>query len=251
MERLADASELLDGPLDDPATLAGNLRDLARVNRWLGGASLSEPAIDAIAAHRPELTLLDVGTGGADIPVDLLERAERRGRHWSVVAIDSRAEVLAAALQARPGIATVPGLELHVGDGRSLPYPDRSFDVAHASLVLHHLGPEAAVQLLREMGRVGRLGVVVNDLERGRLGWVGAWLMGHLLTGSRFTRHDAPLSVARSYRAREMTGLMRAAGLMPVRIVRGAFRQRYAIAAVPASADDDLDAPPDPQGVGE
>ncbi len=31
------------------------------------------------------------------------------------------------------------GLELHVGDGRSLPFPDRSFDVAHCSLVLHHL----------------------------------------------------------------------------------------------------------------
>lgn len=251
MDRVTDGVELLDGSLDDTPALLGNLKDFRRINRWLGGASLSEPAIDAVAAHRRELTLLDVGTGGADIPVDLLERASRRGRHWSVVAIDNRAEVLAAAVEARPGIAVLPGLELHVGDGRSLPYPDRSFDVAHASLVLHHLDPEAAVQLLREMARVARLGVVVNDLERGRLGWIGAWLMGHLLTRSRFTRHDAPLSVARSYRAAEMTGLIRAADLVPVRIVRGAFRQRYAIAAVPASTHDDLDLPPDPQGVGE
>ena len=41
MERLTDAVELLDGPLDDPAVLAGNLRDLRRINRWLGGISLS------------------------------------------------------------------------------------------------------------------------------------------------------------------------------------------------------------------
>ena len=251
MDRVTDGVELLDGSLDDLPALLGNLRDFRRINRWLGGASLSEPAIDAVAAHRQELTVLDVGTGGADIPVDLLERAGRRGRHWSVVAIDSRAEVLAAAVQARPTIATVPGLELHVGDGRSLPYPDRSFDVAHASLVLHHLAPDAAIQLLGEMGRVARLGVVVNDLERGRLGWIGAWLMGHLLTDSRFTRHDAPLSVARSYRASEMTRLLRSAGLNPVRIVLGAFRQRYAIAAVPVSSSDDLSGPPDPQGVGE
>jgi SAM-dependent methyltransferase len=251
MDRVTDGVELLDGSLEDLPALLDNLRDFRRINRWLGGASLSEPAIDAVAAHRRELTLLDVGTGGADIPMDLIERAARRDRRWSVVAIDSRAEVLAAAVQARPAIVTVPGLELHVGDGRSLPYPDRAFDVAHASLVLHHVAPDAAEQLLREMARVARLGVVVNDLERGRLGWIGAWLIGHLLTGSRFTRHDAPLSVARSYRAAEMTGLMHAAGLNPVRIVRGAFGQRYAIAAVPASAHDDPNAPPDPQGVGE
>jgi ubiquinone/menaquinone biosynthesis C-methylase UbiE len=251
MDRVTDGVELLDGPLDDLSALASNLRDFRRINRWLGGASLSEPAIDALAAHRAELTLLDVGTGGADIPVALLERAARRSRRWSVVAIDSRPEVLATAVRMRPAVATTPGLELHVGDGRSLPYPDRSFDVAHASLVLHHLTPVEADGLLREMARVARLGVVVNDLERGRLGWLGAWLMGHLLTGSRFTRHDAPLSVARSYRASEMVELIEGADLRAVRVVRGVMGQRYAVAAVHAAIDDDLAAPPDPQGVGE
>jgi uncharacterized SAM-dependent methyltransferase len=100
VDRRTNALELLDGPLDDPPALAANLRDLRRVNRWLGGASLSEPAIDALAAHRAELTLLDVGTGGADIPVALLDRAGHRSRRLSIVAIDSRPEVLAAALRA-------------------------------------------------------------------------------------------------------------------------------------------------------
>ena len=40
MRRTPDVEELLDGPLDDPAALIGNLRDLRRVNRWLGGVSL-------------------------------------------------------------------------------------------------------------------------------------------------------------------------------------------------------------------
>jgi hypothetical protein len=106
------------------------------------------------------------------------------------------------------------------------------------------------------MRRVSRLGVVVNDLERSRIGWVGAWLIGHLLTGNRYTRHDAPLSVLRAYRAKEMSLMLRAAGLTPVRIVRGAFGQRYAIAAVPAAGpaagpDGAADGPPDPQGAGE
>jgi ubiquinone/menaquinone biosynthesis C-methylase UbiE len=250
MDRRTDAVELLDGPLDDPSALVGNLRDLRRVNRWLGGASLSGPAIDALAAHRDELTLLDVGTGGADIPLALLERARQRSKRLSVVAVDNRPEVLAAAVRARPVVGATPGLELHVGDGLALPYPDRSFDVAHASMVVHHLAHDDAIVLLREMARVARLGVVVNDLERGRLPWLGAWLGSHLLTGNRYTRNDAPLSVSRAYRAREMVAMIGAAGLTPVRLVRGAFGQRYAIAALP-SPDVDPDAPPDPIGAGE
>jgi ubiquinone/menaquinone biosynthesis C-methylase UbiE len=252
MERRTDAVELLDGPLDDPAALAGNLRDLRRINRWLGGIRLSADAIDALAAHREQLTVLDVGTGGADIPMALLARADERGRGLAVVGIDSRPEVLAAAVVARPAVAATPGLELHVGDGRSLPYADGSFDVVHTSMVLHHLPPDEAVLLLREMGRVGRLGVVVNDLERSRFGWIGAWLMGHLLTRNRYTRQDAPLSVLRSYRADEMKALMRTAGLTPVRTERRAFGQRYAIAAVPTPGDEpDRGTPPDPQGAGD
>ena len=106
--------------------------------------------------------------------------------------------------------------------------------------------------LLREMGRVARLGVVVNDLDRTRLGWIGAWLIGHLLTRNRYTRSDAPLSVLRSYRAVEAKALLLSAGLTPVRTIRGAFGQRYAIAAVRSPRDvRDGATPPDPRGAGE
>jgi ubiquinone/menaquinone biosynthesis C-methylase UbiE len=249
MERRTDVAELLDGPLDDPRALRGNLRDLRRINRWLGGASLSADAIDALAAHRAELTLLDVGTGGADIPLALLALAGDRSRRLSIVGIDSRPEVLAAAVHATPAAATTEGLELHVADGLSLPYPDRSFDVAHASFVVHHLEPDAAVDLLREMSRVARLGIVINDARRTRRGWLGAWLLGHLLTANRYTRHDAPLSVQRAYEADEMTAMLRSAGLIPVHTARGAFGQRYAIAAM-RKPDMPDDGPPDPQGAG-
>jgi ubiquinone/menaquinone biosynthesis C-methylase UbiE len=249
MERLKDVPELLDGPLDDPATLDGNLRDLRRINRHLGGVMLSAAAIESLSAHRGELTMLDVGTGGADIPAALIELATERRRRLHVVGLDNRPEILAAARRARPEKSGIDGLELQVGDGRKLGYADRSFDIAHASLVLHHLEPPAAIQLLREMGRVARLGVVVNDLDRNRLGWIGAWLIGHLLTANRYTRHDAPLSVRRAYRQDEMSAMLRSAGLHPVRTVRGAFGQRYAIAAVrptkpvEADRDDPLDLP--------
>ncbi|HEY7935672.1 MAG TPA: methyltransferase domain-containing protein [Candidatus Limnocylindrales bacterium] len=232
MERSTDVLELLDEVLDDPVALDGNLRDLARVNRLLGGVALSAAGIEALAPHVTRLSLVDIGTGGADIPAALLERARRQGRALTITALDGRDEIVAAALRVNPELANTHGLILEAGDGRRLDFPDRSFDVAHCSLVLHHLEPEGAVGLLREMGRVARVGVVVNDLDRTRLNLAGALVLAKLATRNRYTRHDGPLSVRRAYRVPEVANLLRSAGLRPVRIFRGPFRHRYAIAAV-------------------
>lgn len=234
MRRLADTPELLDGPLDDPVALAANLRDLRRFNRLFGGTRLSRQALAALVGDRTgPVTLLDVGTGGADIPVALVTRPRRHGPRLKVTAIDNRAEVLAAAVAGRADLASLDGLRLALGDGRALDDPDASQDIVHASLVLHHLEPDEAVRLLREMGRVAAVGVIVNDLARSRLAWVGAWLAGHVLTANRLTRHDAPLSVRRAYTAREMGSLMAQAGLRPIATFGGLLGHRYAIAAVP------------------
>ncbi|HET7026629.1 MAG TPA: methyltransferase domain-containing protein [Candidatus Limnocylindrales bacterium] len=238
MERLADRPEMLDGPLDDRPALIGNLRDLRRMNRLVGGTSLSRRALDALVRGRAvpaetAISLVDVGTGAADIPAALIADARRRGRRLTVVATDSRAEVLDAAVALDPTLATIDGLTFRVSDGRSLPFDDATFDVAHASLVIHHLEPDAAVAFLAELRRVARVGVVVNDLLRSRLTWVGAILLSRAVTRNRLSRNDAPLSARRAYTEREMEGLLAAAGLEPIARFRGFARHRIAIAAKP------------------
>lgn len=240
MERLAGAREELDADELDPTALAGNLRDLARINRWLGGVRLSRMALadlerSATPARRQAgevFRILDVGTGGADVPAALLASWTGPGR-LEVVAIDRNPAIVAAAstMLERNGTTGPRGLELRVADGLALPDPDEAFDVAHASLVLHHLDPGDAVALIREMARVARVGIVLNDLSRSRLGWIGAWLMGHVLTRNRFTRSDAPMSVRRAYTASEASAMLREAGLAIVSRRFGVFHHRWAIAA--------------------
>jgi len=109
MQRLAGVREHLDGDLTDELVLEGNLRDLRRINRFSGGLELSRKAVDALAlvSRLPldqPVSLLDVGTGGADIPVDLIADWRRRGRRLTVLGIDSRPEVLAAAGRERPAV---------------------------------------------------------------------------------------------------------------------------------------------------
>jgi SAM-dependent methyltransferase len=230
VDRLTGTEELLDGPLDDRPALVGNLRDLARVNRRLGGIDLSARAIEVLAPGHSSIDVLDVGTGGADIPLALIDRGRARGRLVRVTGIDNRPEVLEAAALADRRVMATGELVLHVADGHALPFPDGAFEVAHSSLVMHHLEPDAARALLAEMARVARRGVVVNDLVRGRAAWAGAWALSHLATRNRFTRRDAPLSVRRAYSVAELTALLATAGIRVERRFDGPFGHRVALA---------------------
>ena len=122
------------------------------------------------------------------------------------------------------------GLRFIVGDGRRLPFADGSVDVAACSLVIHHLPPDEAVAMLREMRRVARRGVIVNDLIRTWLGLLGAWAVSRALTRNPLTRHDAPLSVRRAYTRAELVELARRAGLGPV-VVAGWLGYRVSLTA--------------------
>jgi len=91
----------------------------------------------------------------------LLAAARREGRSLVVTATDSRDEVLAAARLARPAIASTPGLELAIADGRGLPFADGAFDVVTCRIAPHHFPDiRAAVQ---EMARVSNSLLVIED----------------------------------------------------------------------------------------
>lgn len=220
--------ELLDLPNPDPDALRGNLADLARVNRFLGGTRLSARALSRLIAHYAPGTpvrLVDIGTGAADIPDALLASALLSEHPLHAIAIDRSLPILQLARGA------VPGTPLVAADGHRLPLRDDATDVAHCSLLLHHFDPPEAVPVLAEMARVARLGIIVNDLTRSRIGLAGAWILGNVATRNPLTRHDAPLSARRAYTVDEITDLLKAAGLR-VLTVDTAFGYRAAVTAV-------------------
>jgi len=230
VQRLTSAHELLDGDLADARALEGNLRDLRRINRLLGGTALSRRAVTVLVPDEAaRIEILDIGTGAVDIPEALIGD---RARTYVVTAIDSRSEVIEAAVRSRPRLASLQGLSLGVGDGRSLPFADASFDVAHASMLLHHLDLADARTLITEMARVARRGIVLNDLARGRGHWIAAWLLLHVATTNSFTRHDGPLSVRRAWSLPEATRLVEGCGLTIVHVRTGIVGHRWALAAV-------------------
>lgn len=218
LPRASGARELLDGPVP-LHELEANLSDLARLNRFFGGARLARTQLarllDGAPADRP-ITILDVGTGGADLPIALVRWARRSGRRLRVLALDRSGAILSLA---RWRAARYPEITFLRGEALRLPLRASAVDVALASLTLHHLEPPEASTLLAELHRVTRLGFIINDLIRSRRSYFLVWLATRIFTSSRLSRHDGPLSVLRAYTPAEILELARQVGLTGIEIL--------------------------------
>ena len=209
--------EWMDAPGHSLDVVADNLDDLRRVNRALGGVRLTLRPLRHLAARVPPdepLRVLDVATGGADIPRAVAAWAARARRGLLLVATDISFDFVYLARQ-HPGSGR--RIVYVVADARRLPFAPGAFHVVTSSLALHHMLPDQARDMLAEARRCASEGVVVNDIVRGWLGYYGAFVASRLGSRNVLTWHDGPLSVLRAYTTKEMAALAHEVGLRPVR----------------------------------
>jgi ubiquinone/menaquinone biosynthesis C-methylase UbiE len=209
----------MDEPAQDPCELARSLADLRRVNRWLGGTRIILRHLGELFARhpRPSYRILDLATGSGDIPLQVARWARARGVRVEIVATDNHATTLELA---RTHTAGEPSIRTEAADALELPFPDGAFDVALLSTALHHFDDDAdCLQVLREMHRVSRLGLIVNDLARSRGALLGARLLAATVWRHHpVTRHDAPLSIRRAFTPAELRDLAQRVGFRKARV---------------------------------
>lgn len=222
-EEMLDAGEGTD---DD---VAKSLSDLRRINRFLGGRKVVLRAISSCldGARGESVSLLDVGTGSADIPMAVAARCKSLGLQTFIAAVDISERNLRVS-RARLGVSS----EVHLvqADSLMLPFRERSFDFVTASLFLHHFRDDDVVRLLADFRRIARRAVIVNDLVRNLVPYYLTRITGPILAASFITRNDAPVSVLRGFTAGEMNDLARRAGLKN-REVKRVFPYRLSLVA--------------------
>ncbi|MBL8793716.1 MAG: methyltransferase domain-containing protein [Planctomycetia bacterium] len=203
--------EIMDEPGLDERAHVGALTALSRINFWSGSAGiLWRELLPLLRASTQPFRLLDVATGGGDVPLRLWHRARRAGVTLEIEGCDKSATAIDHA--ARRAAAEGADLRYFVLDVLNAPIPER-YDAVVCSLFLHHLDDGPAVELLRRMADAARRLVLVNDLERSSAGYALAWLGVRALSRSRVAHRDGPLSVQGAYTPDEARALARQAGL--------------------------------------
>lgn len=204
-----DVREEMDDPACDPAALERTYARFGIVN-----AVVSAPRTVYRQWVRPRLRaggtvrLLDVGTGGVDLPRRMLRWAAADG-DLRVVAIDPDPRSIAYARSLPP----VRGLELRQATTLDLARAGERFDVVLSNHVLHHLsGAELGAILADSEALLRRGGVAVHgDIARSALAYA-AFAAGTapfeptLLRGT-FIRADGLASIRRSHTARELAAV--------------------------------------------
>jgi SAM-dependent methyltransferase len=199
--------------LDDPATPVEvrqrSMGDVAASNALFGGKS---SLLRALAHVLPTLgeraTLLDVGTGLADIPAGAQQQAVAAGVQLEAFGVDVSESVLRIARHRITGAV--------VADARRLPIADRSVDIVTCSQLLHHFEEGDARRLLAELNRVSRGWVVLSDLRRSWFAAAGFWMASIALRFHPVTRHDGVTSVLRGFTGNELEALViQATGITP------------------------------------
>ncbi len=227
------ATEFLDDPTVPARQIDRSLAYIRRVNRHLWGAHAFIRHLQRWSARWPKgrpITILDVATGSADIPLAARAWGLRHGHDLRITAIDVNPTVLDLArrhVASRPDLAA--GIAIVAGDALRLTdtFAPESFDYCHSGMFLHHLAPVQVLTVLRIMDRLARAGIVWNDLVRSR---VNALMVNVFLIGApAMVRHDARVSVRAGFTQGEVLDCARRLGLGYARYGR-IFAYRFTLA---------------------
>jgi Methyltransferase domain len=213
LTRRCRRAELMDDPGVERGQLDRSLRFIRGVNRRLGGTGAALGHLRRWSAGWPAdrtVTILDVGTGSADIPLAIARWARQAGRDVRITAVDAHPTTLALA---RELVGDRPEIELVEADARRLMdrYAPGEFDYAHAGMFLHHLEDIEVLTVLRIMDRLTTRGLIWNDLLRGPVWKVLVRLLA--AAGPRIVRHDAIASVEAGFTRPEVLDIAQRVGL--------------------------------------
>lgn len=200
--------EILDDPDVASDARARSIGDVMASNRLFGGL---RAALAELRAAAPFSSLLDVGTGLADIPGALAP--------WNVQTIGlDEAHSLLTDARSRLSHAVC-------GRAGALPFRSRSVDVVLCSQLLHHFADDDLSPLLQELDRVARKRVIIADLRRSWLAAGGFWVASRALGFHPITQHDGVLSVLRGFTAGELrASIFESIGVRPIVRQRLGFR---------------------------
>ena len=197
----------MDDPACDRELLLNTVRQFEGINRLLSSSrrlirkhlvSRMSPGTD-----RP-YTLLDIGAGGGDIACWLADYCKKRGINIRITCLDNDPWIADFARQNIAGRGNIEIIEASIFD---LPRSVR-YDFVFSNHFLHHFDEEDILRILDRLLITARRTLLMNDLLRSKLSYLGYRLCAALFLHHSFAARDGALSIRRGFLPRELEQLL-------------------------------------------
>ncbi|MGZ3920699.1 MAG: methyltransferase domain-containing protein [Bacteroidia bacterium] len=202
--------EILDQNDIAPEELYRNLDELHVINKQLGGYSVSRFGLAQILTSTGSVNnILDIGFGGGHSIAQLSEFAIKNKLRLHFYGVDIKRDCLAYA---EKNLHKLENKQLICDDYKNISSRLlEKVDVIHCSLFLHHLSNEEIVDLLK-FAKSNRCIFLANDLHRHWFAFYSIKFLTALFSTSYLVKNDAPLSVKRGFKKKELVRFIQEAG---------------------------------------
>ncbi|MEM1326870.1 MAG: methyltransferase domain-containing protein [Bacteroidota bacterium] len=225
----SEEEELMDDLDSSGEVIEQTLQELEVINRLLGGNRLSWKGLERLIKIYPQekYTLLDIGCGGGDLLILMARWAKRKGYNIEFIGIDANPHIVEYA---RANCIHYPEISFQCLNIFDQTFANLTCDFLHASLFTHHFTDTQLIDLFQVFKKQTQLGIVVNDLHRHALAYYSIQALTRFLSKSPMVRHDAALSVARSFRRADWQQILNAVQLTDYELKwKWAFRWKLII----------------------
>lgn len=233
MKREPGLIERMDQPDCDPAQLINTYRQFKRVNRLFARpGTLYARYIRPYLSKSHSVSILDIGSGGGDIPLYIAKRAEQDGFLIRITAIDTDQR----SLEFSRKNSRLDTITYHRCAISEILADQTQYDLVISNHLLHHLPDEEIIPFLQTTTQVARFAVFLSDIHRSEVSQFMFKLITQPFFHDSFVVEDGLTSIRRSYTPKELSLILpegwRIDRLFPYRLI-AVFHQPQSLSQVP------------------
>ncbi len=198
--------EIMDNFLIEGEMLRESLDKIAAVNRRLGGNNVTINGLKNLLKEEPRgatISIIDLGCGGGDMLRAVADYGRKHKYNFKLTGIDANEYTINYARKISTAYPEITYIKMDVLADEFLAL---NFDIALATLFLHHLTSEEIENLLAVVTKKAKKGVIVNDLHRSKAAYYLFKLIC-LFISNPMVRKDGAVSVLRAFKKNELISI--------------------------------------------
>ncbi|MFL1895301.1 methyltransferase domain-containing protein [Aquimarina sp. 2-A2] len=197
--------EIMDSFDLQGTALKKTLQDLAAINSWLGGTSITVDGVLSVITSRPKqasYTIVDMGCGDGHMLRVLATLGKERGYSFKLIGIDGNAHTIRIAKELS---YDYPEIEWYAQDFLTTPdAKENAYDIILCTLTLHHFKKPELLHLTNQFIAIAKMGVVINDLHRSGTAYYLFKFLCVFFIKNPIAQKDGAISILRGFKRSDL-----------------------------------------------